>query len=197
MEKCRGERLGRMACLWRYFCASHGLAVTNIKFGHQCTWYRTTLGLQLMIQLCSTESHICSCMSWTLGEERTRAVNWSPAEGGVESEGKERWLERPDKLKCVVMANCSLGEGPVCVMFNFHPQKKHPRSLLVPAMVTVWETNGGHQWGRRLFGLLTQASPEAANRYRQAKSAAATMVAVWLPRQGNQAWPRLGFSVDE
>ena len=47
------------------FCASHGLAITNIMFkhkdAHKCTWYQSTLGRRLMIDFLIVSS------SWTLG----------------------------------------------------------------------------------------------------------------------------------
>ena len=40
-------------CLLLYFCASHGLSITNTmvehKDAHKCTWYQSTLGRRSMI----------------------------------------------------------------------------------------------------------------------------------------------------
>ncbi len=45
-----------------YFCASHGLAITNSMFEHKrvhkCTWYQTTLGRQTMINFVVVSSDL-------------------------------------------------------------------------------------------------------------------------------------------
>lgn len=63
------------------FCACHGLSITNSMFEHKgihkCTWHQDTLDCRSMIDFIVMSFDLWPCFGLS-GEERSRAVSWSP-----------------------------------------------------------------------------------------------------------------------
>ncbi|KAK7921963.1 hypothetical protein WMY93_008865 [Mugilogobius chulae] len=197
------------------FCASHSLSITNTMFQHkgvhQCTWHQDTLGRRSMIDFVVVSSDLRPRVLDTrvkrgaeLSTDHHLVVSWI------------RWQRRkPDRLGRPkrIMRVCweRFAESSVSRAFNSHLRESFsqlpgetgdiesewtlfsasivnaaPRAVVarsrVPVAAAIPEPGGGHR-----------NTPEAVDRYLQAKRTAARAVAEAKTRD----WERFGEAMEE
>ncbi|KAK7889103.1 hypothetical protein WMY93_024663 [Mugilogobius chulae] len=181
------------------FCASHSLSITNTMFQHkgvhQCTWHQDTLGRRSMIDFVVVSSDI-GRVFWTLGLREGRScqpiITWwvfnshlresfsqLPGEtGDIESE----WTMFSASIVNAAAQSCGRKVSGACRGGN-------PR--------TRWwtpEVRDAVRLKKECYkALLACSTPEAVDRYLQAKRAAARAVAEAKTRD----WERFGEAMEE